>query len=234
MCTLVPVLVLGVIPHSRAAEIRVVSPQAYASTEGESAVGADPDGPFRYQQAFPASDFAALGGQPYWVTAVTVRPDQSVTAPRTVTFPDNQIRLSTTAASPANLNSSFDANFGPNVTEVYRGPVSLVADAGTLASVPRDFYQLSIPLAPFLYDPRQGNLLFDVIAWGGMPTSTLEDKGSTRAVDRTALYGPATATSGDRSAAGIYQFTFVPVPEPSAALLGGVFALLVAVARRGR
>jgi hypothetical protein len=233
MLVLLPVLLLAVVPSSQAADMKVVSPQAYANAEGESSVADAPQVPFRYQQVFPAADFAALGGQPHWITSITVRPDQRLSSPRTVTFPDNQLRLSTTATSPEDLNSRFDANFGPDVTQVYRGPVSLVADANTLSSVPRGFYQTSYPQEPFLYDPSRGNLLLDVIAWGGMSPSSVEDK--TTSSPRTALYAPdPTAVFGDSSVAGIYQFTFVPVPEPSGTLLGVAILFVAAAVHRRR
>ncbi len=59
MLVLVSALLLGVIPSSRAAAITVVSPQAYENTEGETSIAEGSFGPFRYQQVFPAADFAA-------------------------------------------------------------------------------------------------------------------------------------------------------------------------------
>jgi hypothetical protein len=231
-CALLP----GLIPSSQAAEIKLVSPQAYANTEGGSAVGEGDFAPFRYQQILPAVDFAALGGKPHWITSFTLRPDRSLTSPRTVRLPDNQVRFSTTAATPATHSDRFDANWGPDVKQFYRGPVTLVADADSLSTVPRKFYQKTTPqgLTPFLYDPTKGNLLLDIVAWGGASPSTVEDK--IAAVNgRTALYGESpTATSGNRVEAGIYQFTFVPVPEPSVTLLGVAFISVPALARRRR
>ena len=91
-------LLLAGIRCAQAAEIKIVSPSAYEDIEGEGATDADCCSPFRYQQVFPAADFAALGNQPHWLVGFTVRPDQSVTSPRTVHFPDNEIRLSTMQA----------------------------------------------------------------------------------------------------------------------------------------
>jgi hypothetical protein len=234
MFVLVCALLPGVIPYSQAAELKLVSPQAYENTEGETAAREGSFSPFRYQQLFPAEDFAALGGVPHWITSFTVRPDQSLTSPRTATFADNQVRFSTTSRSPANLSSRFDDNSGQDVTQVYRGPLILGADAASLTSVPRAFYQASFPqgpFAPFLYDPSQGNLLFDVIGWGGLSPSDVEDKTSSQI---TALFASSpTATFGEPGEASIFQFTFVPVPEPSA-LLGVAVTFLAASMRRRR
>lgn len=237
LVVLVSALLLVVIPYSQAAEIKLVSPQAYENMEGETAVAEGSFSPFRYQQAFRAGDFAALGGQPHWITSFTVRPDQSLTSPRTVTFPDNQVRFSTTSRSPGNLSSRFDDNFGPDVTQVYRGRVTLVADADTLTTVPREFYQASFTqapfFAPFLYDPSQGNLLVDVIGWGGASPSTVEDK-TTSSLTTGLFASTPTATFGRPVVAGIIQFTFVPVPEPSGALLGVAGIFVAATVRRRR
>src|SRR6185503_2792048 len=136
MLVLCSALLLAVISTSRAQEIKVVSPQIYQNTDGPGAVADAPLAPFRYQQLFPAADFAALGGQPHWITSFTVRPDQSLTTPRTVTFADNQVRLSTTSKSQSNLSPAFDENFGPDVTQVHRGPMTMVANASGLTTVP--------------------------------------------------------------------------------------------------
>jgi len=232
----VSALLLVAIPCSQAQNVNVVSPQAFANTEGSSAVADTPFDPFRYQQIFPAADFAALGGKPHWITSFTVRPDQSLTTPRTATFADNQVRLSTTAVSPTTRSDRFDDNFGVNITQVYRGQVTMVADANTLSSVPRKFYQASYPqgFTPFLYDPSQGNLLLDVIGWGGMSPSTVEDK-IDNATFRTGLFSPTPgAVFGDYGAASIFQFTFAPVPEPTVTLMGVAITLLAATARRRR
>ena len=197
MLVLISALLLLVISYSQAQDIKVVSPQANANTEGLSAAADSPVDPFRYQQIFPAADFAALGGKPHWITSFTVRPDQSLTTPRTVTFADNQVRLST--VSPTNHSDHFDDNFGLNLTQVYRGQVTMVADADTLSSVPRKFYQASFPqgFTPFLYDPTQGNLLLDVIGWGGVSPSTVEDKTGSGVSMRTGLFS---STPGGPSA----------------------------------
>jgi len=229
-------LLLVAIPCSQAQNVTVVSPQAFANTEGSSAVADALFDPFRYQQIFPAGDFAALGGKPHWITSFTVRPDQSLTTPRTATFADNQVRLSTTLVTPANRSDLFDNNFGPDIAQVYRGQVTMVADADTFSSVPRKFYQASFPqgFTPFLYDPSQGNLLLDVIGWGGLSPSTVEDKIG-GASFRTGLFSSTPgATFGESSAASIFQFTFVPVPEPTVTLLGVAITFLTTAARRRR
>jgi hypothetical protein len=143
----------------------IVSPGAYEHIAGEGD-NADCCAPqFRYQQVFPAADFAALGNQPHWIVRFSGRPDENAPTPGTVHFPDNEIRLSTMPVGPPNLSSVFDHNVGADVMQFYRGPLIQV-DAQGPGPVPREFYNSEFPagVTPFLYDPSQGNLLFDVIA----------------------------------------------------------------------
>ena len=121
-------LLLSGIRCAQAQEIKIVSPGAYEDIEGAGATDANCCPPFRYQQVFPAADFAALGNQPHWIVGFTSRADQSVTSPLTVHWPDNEIRLSTTQRGPDNLSLSFDDNLGPDVMQFYRGPRTVVAD----------------------------------------------------------------------------------------------------------
>ena len=120
-------LLLAGIHSSQAAEIKIVSPSAYEDIEGEGG-GEDCCSPFRFQQVFPAADFAALGNKPHWLVGFTFRPDQSLTSPLTVHFPDNEVRLSTTQRGPDDLSLRFDDNLGSDFMQFYRGPVILVAD----------------------------------------------------------------------------------------------------------
>ena len=127
---------------------------------------------------FPAADFAALGNQPHWLVASPAGRTKALTSPRTVLFPDNEIRLSTTQRGPSNLSLVFDDNLGSDVMQFYRGPQNLVADVDGPGPGPREFYNAEFPagVTPFLYDPSQGNLLFDVIAWQGVSPSSHGDK----------------------------------------------------------
>jgi hypothetical protein len=116
--------------------------------------------------------------------------------------------------------------------QFYRGPlIQETVDAGPRPG-PREFYNAEFPagVTPFLYDPSQGNLLFDVIAWQGVSGSSRGDKAGIQ----TALYVPnPLGTQGIRDLASIFQFTFVPVPEPATLTLL-IMAMVVHYARRRR
>jgi hypothetical protein len=189
----------------------IVSPGAYEHIEGEGDNAGCCAPQFRYQQVFPAADFAALGNQPHWIVGFSGRPDENAPTPGTVHFPDNEIRLSTMPVGPPNLSMDFDHNVGPDVMQFYRGPLIQVADAQGPGSGPREFYNSEFPagVTPFLYDPSQGNLLFDVIAWQGVSSSTYGDR--VPGIQSALASSDPLGTEGSPSAAAIFQFTFIPV-----------------------
>jgi hypothetical protein len=205
-------LLLSGIRCAQAGEIKIVSPGAYKDREGEgTTIPGNTYPPFRVQQVFPAADFAALGNQPHWLVNDTFRTDESLTSPSTVHYPDNHFRYATTQRGPNNLSTRFADNLGSDFKHFYRGPWTLVADAPRPGPGPKEFFNsyYDAGVTPYLYDPSQGNLLLDSMAWGGLPLSGLGDIVPDML---TALFAPSpVATQGDRSAAFIHQFTFIPV-----------------------
>ena len=217
------ILLLAGVPFSQAADIKIVSPSSYKDREGEGCFCSASEGPYRYQVVFPAADFAALGNKPHWIVGFGPRADQSVTSPHTAYLPDNYVRLSTTQWGPGNRSSVFDLNFGSDVRQFYRGPLTMVADVAGPGPGPKGFYHADFPagVTPFLYDPSQGNLLFDFIAWQGESPKILADQIPGL---QTPVVGDSFATQGDRGLSAIFQFTFVPMPELSNPhWLGGQF-----------
>jgi hypothetical protein len=225
-------LLLAAIRSTQAAEIKIVSPSAYEDIEGESSVPDSCCGPFRYQQVFPAEDFAALGNKPHWLVGLTFRPDQDVTSPGTVLGPDFEYRLTTMPVGPPNLSMVFDDNLGSDFKHFYRGPQILVPEVQGAGPGPREFYNSDFPagVTPYLYDPSQGNLLVDAIARQGWSTSP---RGDLVPGILTGLGGPPFATQGNqRFGAVVHQFTFIPVPEPSSLTLLAVMLVLGSLCRR--
>ena len=216
-------LLLAGIHSSQAAEIKIVSPSAYKDREGEGALGEDCCPPYHAQVVFPAEDFAALGNKPHWLVYMTLRPDQSVTSPRTVHWPEFEARLTTMPVGPANLSLRFDDNLGLNFKLWYRGPMTAVWDFNGSGPGPREFYawDYTAGVTPYLYDPRQGNLLLDTIARQGNSPSHRRDQIPSML---TALAASPFDTYGSRGGTAIFQFTFVPVAQLSnPAWSGGQF-----------
>lgn len=208
------ILLLAGVPCSQAAQIKIVSPSSYKDREGEGCFCSDSEPPYRYQQVFPAADFAALGNKPHWIVGFGPRADQSVTSPRTAYLPDNYVRLSTTQRGPGNRSPVFDENFGSDVMQFYSGPLTMVADVAGPGPGPKEFYRpdFTAGVTPFLYDPSQGNLLLDFIAWQGESPKVLADQIPSL---QTPVVEDPLATEGVRGLSAIFQFTFVPMPELS-------------------
>ena len=204
-------LLVAGIRCTQAQEIKIVSPSAYEDIEGGGEVGEDCCPPLRYQQVFPAADFAALGNKPHWIVGFTGRPDQSQMSPGTVHFPDNEIRLSTTQRGPSNLSLRFDDNLGSDVMQFYRGPATFVTDAQGPGPGPREFFNSDFPagVTPYLYDPSQGNLLLDAIGRQGGSPSHRGDQ--VPGIQTNTHGGSPNAMYGERSGAFVNQFTFIPV-----------------------
>lgn len=143
----------------------VVVPNANATVEG----GVDNCIPlsgcllaFRYQQIYASSQFGALTG-PRLITEIRFRPDigSIVQGPYSISYADIEVNLSTTTIPPAAPSATFDDNIGTDETNVYRGPLTLATAYTGPPTGPLDF-DVVIPLqTPFLYDPSQGNLLFE-------------------------------------------------------------------------
>jgi hypothetical protein len=226
-------LLLSGIRCVQAGEIKIVSPSAYKDIEGEGSV--DPNCcayPGRFQQVFPAEDFAALGNQPHWLVHHTIRPDKNLTSPRTVLWPDNQFRFATTQRGPNNLSTFFADNLGSDYKHFYSGPWTQVADVDETSPVPREFYDSDYTaggVTPYLYDPSQGNLLIDGIGWQGVSPSPLGDLVPGML---TSVVGSPNDTHGSLFGAVVYQFTFIPVPEPTSLTLLAVLLVLGLLCRR--
>jgi hypothetical protein len=196
---------------AQAGEIKIVSPSAYKDREGEGRGNGGSFPPFRFQQVFPAADFAALDNQPHWLVNDTLRTDELDTSPSTAYYPDNEFRYATTQRGPNNLSTRFADNLGSDFKHFYRGPWTLVADAQDPGPGPKEFNNsyYDAVVTPYLYDPSQGNLLVDGIGWGGAEVSGYGDNIPSML---TALYGSSPfATDGNRGPAYVHQFTFIPV-----------------------
>ncbi|MEX2138164.1 MAG: hypothetical protein WD894_02800, partial [Pirellulales bacterium] len=196
--------------RSQAEEIKIVSPSAYKDMEGEGETGdRDATVPFRYQAVFPSEDLAALGNTPHWLVDITFRPDESLTSPLTVLYPDTEFRLTTMQAGPPNLSSRFDDNLGSNFKHFYRGRATYVSDASGPGPGPGEFYtsDYSAGVTPYLFDPSQGNLLMDVI---GLQGASPPHRGDRVPGILTAVVGSPNASHGEIMPAFVHQLTFIP------------------------
>lgn len=231
-------LAIAVQPHSGLAQSgQNVSVPFPGDSEGNTfstiPFTAGPQTSLRFQQLydFAGDDIAGIQG-PFLIRSISFREDATHQFGFTSYFADFQLNLSTTSRSDDGLSTVFSENVGADDRVVIpRGEFRIGAS------------QVIIRLAtPFLFDPREGNLLLDIRNYGGGGTgwgippfagpayldalSALEDGVSS--VSATSI----NALSGSTSTLGLVTtFHMTQVPEPSS-LVVAAFSGLLAVGIR--
>ena len=133
---------------------------------------------FVFQVLYEASEFSALPADPGQITGFYLRPDGAVTDERELDYEDIEIRLSTTDVGPNEFDIFFEDNFGADEVSVFDGGVTLITQASGPAGGPKDFDYFYPFETPYDYDPSLGNLLMDVISFGGQSFPQIEDQDS--------------------------------------------------------
>jgi hypothetical protein len=166
----------------------------------------------RYQQVYSAGLFPGT----FTISAITF-PYTLVRNSDRIDPAAYTLRLSTTRAQVGHLSSNFDSNVGTDATNVFAGALAGEVPFGGGLS-------FTLPV-PFMFDPRNGNLLLDVFKQGGIfsPAEALfldfssdmnGASSSAGSADGRGFMNPfaglVTAFSGDGLA---------PVPEPATMLL---------------
>lgn len=189
---------------------------------------AGPQTSLRFQQLYDFAGDDILGIQgPFLIRSISFREDATHQFGFTSYFRDFQLNLSTTSRSDDGLSSVFSENVGADDRVVIpRGEFRIGAS------------QVIIRLTtPFLYNPREGNLLLDIRNYGGGGTgwaippfvgsayldalNTLGDGVSS--VSATSI----NALSGSTSTLGLVTtFHMTQVPEPSSLVMATFAALL--------
>jgi hypothetical protein len=174
----------------------------------------------RYLQLFPADEFT---GVPIAITGLAFRPDREHGGPFKSVLPNVQISLSTTSRQPDELRARFADNIGADETVVHTGPLLL---SGSFSGPHRGplAFDIVIPFtAPFLYDPRNGNLLLDVRNFSGGSTTQF-DAYHDPAFRALRVFSDARLPETEGMSdwiAQTTQFQASPTPEPGTLLLFG-------------
>jgi len=210
----------------------IVVPSSLAATEGDGANGfpfnlnAFQATSMRYQQVYNASMFGRQ--QPLLITAIAFRPDVNFGQGEAFSsvISSIQLNLSTTVRAADGLSTRFADNVGANDRVVFSGALALSSAFSGPVGGPKAF-DIVIRLAtPFLYNPRQGNLLLDVRNFSGERTTQFDASesftdGTSRMLSR--LNGVNNETGfmdpeGD-SLGLVMLFEATPTPEPTTMLL---------------
>jgi hypothetical protein len=188
----------------------------------------------RYQQVFAASQFS--GAMP--IGQLALRNANFDPQPFTDTIASVEISLSTVAANPDQLSTTFANNIGADNTEVYDGALTL---SSTNAAGPGNTHVFDVLITfqrTFYYDPSQGNLLLEVKNNSGTSRQSyffdgiFFDAANVVGDSVSRVIGPefnpnATATSGTADSLGLI-IRFDSVPEPSSLCLTGLGVALFA------
>ncbi len=135
----------------------LIIPPEYAAVDGHGGSGML-SAPIR-GQALYSSNYFPTGV--LVIREVRMRPSTVYGQAFTGSVADIKIKMCTTMTSASSPSSVFTNNFGPDLTSVFDGTLTISSSFTGPPSGPKAF-DISIPLTtPFHYDPRAGNLLIE-------------------------------------------------------------------------
>jgi hypothetical protein len=203
-CLLAMCLLVTVLPFKAAFADTILAENGGHAAFNLIPFGSDA-GDSRYQQVYSSSLFSG----PVEITSLAFSPEDSALYSANV-----QLRMTTTMLGVGNLNQDLDSNFTIPLTTVLSDPNFSENVTGGSESFSLVFNLTT----PFIYDPAQGNLLFDLLISDqsvSLPFSRSGDGPNLSRANNTEVFGNGADGVGLRTLIG-YQ----PVPEP------GTFVLL--------
>jgi hypothetical protein len=173
----------------------------------------------RYQEIYSSSLFTG----PMEITSLAFSPQDTTFYSANV-----DLRMTTTNVQVGNLSPNLDDNFSIPLTDVYSNP-----NFGENVIGGSETFSLIFNLTnPFIYDPAQGNLLFDLVISNQNQNLGFSRSGTGPILSRaynSQGFGDGADGVGLRTEIGFNQ-----VPEPSTLLMlgTGIFAMAGTVRRR--
>lgn len=213
-------LVATALTSTALAQLTLVVPDnAYATREGNSnfVLPFNATGGGRVQFVHDSSVFTGQGvTTPIRVTALRYRADAINNTWSGGTFPNVTVDMSTCPVDHMAVVATFANNHGPDLTNVFSGPIPVIPGQGGSAPAP---WYADIQLAtPFVYDPTTGNdLVIDftlAAGWvgnGGVATGPVDHVGP--GATPTARGSRVWTTSSPTAVTGTTTFGYSPVCE---------------------
>ena len=236
-------LLLGLIGAARGADPSygvVVSPDASLLRRDGNDLGTILAGDGfrgRVQQVYDASFFSFLPSGGGWIDSVSFRGDRTTAENRIYRGDGIQVQLSTTRTQTDALSPVFASNVGEDAKTVIAKETAVVIANGR-GPDPTDPFATAFVFfdKPFLFDPSKGNLLVDIRFFKDVLASTYDAEtvmgDSVSSVSAFSLNTGQVPTVGTPTTLGfVTAFTYHPVPEPSALVLGAL-GLGLALTRR--
>ncbi|MBL8753497.1 MAG: PKD domain-containing protein [Planctomycetes bacterium] len=147
------------------AQLSLVVPNGLAATEGNSSTAYPwqrTTAVIHVQYCYDSTHFTNQGiTYPIIVNNLKWRANSSTTATTGGTYSNVTIDMSTSPLDQALQTTTFANNHGANLATVYAGSVVVAPTASVPAGTPNSYY-VDLPIAPFLYDPTQGDLVVDM------------------------------------------------------------------------
>ena len=195
------------------AEVTIVTPNELDGVEGNTKT-ANFGSAFRGQLLVSAADFANLPKSYRTIMGMAVRPDESNTFTDPVTGRARFVLSTTTRDS---LDPTFANNLGADATEVFNDVLTWQTDDIGPGPGPRDFDFVVPFTTPFVYDPSQGNLVFDATFPNGFNHvgNWPVDEHRRNTGNITAILGGAHSPNAFMSVDLVWPTQFTVVPEPS-------------------
>ena len=236
-------LLLGLIGAARGADPSygvVVSPDASLLRRDGNDLGTILAGDGfrgRVQQVYDASFFSFLPSGGGWIDSVSFRGDRTTPGTRTYIGDGVRVQLSTTSAKTDALSPVFSSNLGLDTKIVIDKETRLVIANGQGDGLTDPFATAFVFFdKPFFFNPQSGNLLIDISFYKDIPMAPYDAEtvmgDSVSSVSAFSLNTGQVPTVGTPTTLGfVTAFTYHPVPEPSALVLGAL-GLGLALTRR--
>jgi hypothetical protein len=220
-------LAAAIFATAATAQVAIWSPNGYAAVAGNSN-NAFPwnwgGTPMHYLQVYGSQNFTLQGiSGSAVITRLRFRTSvyPTTTSWSGGTWPNVIINLSTAAVTYSGISATFASNHGPDLTNVYTGPVTVMPGTGNGTGVPGPVYIDIALTTPFVYTPANGDLCLEVVnsatGWSGTSTQceAIQGTGAGGPVMCRRVYNTSSSTAASGGVDGFdyglaTEFSYLP------------------------